>query len=56
MIFQLLMIVWLSTGPEFISSGWLADETECQSFARQALREYPRGTKFDAKCIEGYHL
>lgn len=56
MIFQLLMIAWLSTGPEFISSGWLADESQCQRYARDIARIYPRGTQFDRQCIEGYHL
>lgn len=56
MIFQLLMIVWLSTGPEYISSGWLADQAACQQYARDVARMYPRGTHVEAKCIEGYHL
>lgn len=56
MIYQLLLIVWLADGPHFYASGFLPEAKDCQRYAIDVSRFYPRGTLFTGQCIEGYSL
>ncbi|GAA0586606.1 hypothetical protein GCM10008997_38580 [Halomonas salifodinae] len=58
MIFQLLLVITLSTGVEYTSSGPLATESDCQERAQAILNAYPRGSVrgFQATCLPGYRL
>lgn len=58
MIFQLLLVITLSTGIEYTSSGPLLTEADCQERAQIILNAYPRGSVrgFHGTCLPGYQL
>ena len=56
MIFHLLLVVMLASGPEFSVSGPLSSVEDCRARAKVIVNAYPRGAvrAVEGHCVPGH--